>query len=119
MKFIVDECTGSSVALFLFQNGFEVISIFDDYRGVTDDFILEKCFNESYVLITSDKDFGEMVFRQNRKHHGIILIKCEPNIFKKRIEVLKKLLENFNQEIENNFIVVTNTKVRIINKSQQ
>lgn len=114
MKFIVDECTGSTVASFLVQNGFEVISIFDDFRGASDDFILAKCFYECYVLITSDKDFGEMVFRQNRKHHGIILIRCEPNIFKKRIEILKKLLENFTQDIENNFIVVTNTKVRII-----
>ena len=55
-----------------------------------------------------------MIFRQNRNHSGIILIRCEPNNFKTRIEVLIKLFENFSHEIENNFIVVTNTKVRII-----
>lgn len=114
MKFIVDECTGSSVAEFLKNNSFEVISIFNEFRGVSDDFILDKCINENYVLVTSDKDFGEMIFKQNKSHRGIILIRCEPNNFKTRIEVLNKLLDNFNQEIENNFIVVTNTKVRII-----
>ena len=114
MKFIVDECTGSNVANFLFQKGFEVISIFDQFRGVTDDFILEKCHTESYVLVTSDKDFGEMIFRQNRNHSGIILIRCEPNNFITRIEILIKLFENYSHEIENNFIVVTNTKVRVI-----
>jgi predicted nuclease of predicted toxin-antitoxin system len=114
MRFIVDECTGSSVADFLKQKGHEVISVFDDLRGATDDFILQKCFSENYILITSDKDFGEMVFRLNQNHNGIILIRCSPNNFRTRIEVLAKLLDNYSQEIENNFVVVTNTKVRIV-----
>jgi len=114
MRFIVDECTGTNVAEFLKQNNHEVISVFDDFRGATDDFLLEKCFSENYILITSDKDFGEMVFRLNQHHKGIILIRCTPNNFQTRIEVLSKLLDNYNQKIDNNFIVVTNTKVRII-----
>ena len=114
MRFIVDECTGSSVAEFLKQNKHEVISVFDDFRGATDDFILKKCFSENYILITSDKDFGEMVFRLNQNHNGIILIRCTPNNFQTRIKVLSKLLDNYSQKIDNNFIVVTNTKVRII-----
>jgi predicted nuclease of predicted toxin-antitoxin system len=114
MRFIVDECTGSNVAQFLKDNNHEVISVFDDLRGATDDFILEKCFSENYILITSDKDFGEMVFRMNQNHKGIILIRCAPNNFQTRIVVLSKLLENYSQKIENNFVVVTNTKVRIV-----
>jgi predicted nuclease of predicted toxin-antitoxin system len=114
MRFIVDECTGSNLAEFLKQKDHEVISVFDDLRGVTDDFILEKCFSENYILITSDKDFGEMVFRMSHKHKGIILIRCSPNNFQTRIEVLSKLLDNYKLNIENNFVVVTNTKVRIV-----
>ena len=115
MRFIVDECTGSTVAEFLKDESHIVISIYDECRGASDDFILQKCFKESYILITSDKDFGEMVFRRNLKHCGIVLIRCEPNNFFTRIEVLKKLLENFPHYLENNFVVVTNNKVRIIN----
>lgn len=85
MRFLVDECTGSTVAEFLKQNGFEVISVFDEFRGVTDDFLLEKCYSENYILITSDKDFGEMVFRLNQNHKGVILIRCSPNNFQTRI----------------------------------
>jgi predicted nuclease of predicted toxin-antitoxin system len=114
MRFLVDECTGPTVAEFLKQKGFEVISVFDDFRGATDDFLLEKCYSENYILITSDKDFGEMVFRLNQNHKGVILIRCSPNNFHTRIEVLSKLLQNYTSQIENNFVVVTNTKVRII-----
>jgi predicted nuclease of predicted toxin-antitoxin system len=75
MKFIVDECTGSNVANFLLKNNFDVISVFDEFRSASDEFILAKCYNESFIIITSDKDFGEMVFRQNLKHCGIILLR--------------------------------------------
>jgi predicted nuclease of predicted toxin-antitoxin system len=114
MQFLVDECVGSSVATFLKNQNHNVFSVFDQWRGATDDDILEKCLIEKYILITSDKDFGEMIYNQQKPHHGIILIRCEPNKFSKKIEVLEKLLRNYFDKLENNFVVVTNNKVRII-----
>ncbi|MCA6421589.1 MAG: DUF5615 family PIN-like protein [Flavobacterium sp.] len=114
MRFLVDECTGTSVADWLKSEKHEVFSVFEQWRGVSDDEIIEKCQNEDYILITSDKDFGEMVFRNQKVHNGIILLRCEPNIFKKRIEVLKKLIQNYSNSLQNNFVVVTNDKVRIV-----
>lgn len=92
----------------------EVFSVFEQWRGASDDEIIVKCQNENYILITSDKDFGEMVFRNQKVHNGIVLLRCEPNIFKKRIEVLKKLIQNYSHSLQNNFVVVTNDKVRIV-----
>jgi predicted nuclease of predicted toxin-antitoxin system len=114
MRFLVDECTGTSVADWLKSEKHEVFSVFEQWRGVSDDEIIEKCQNEDYILITSDKDFGEMVFRNQKVHNGIILLRCEPNIFKKRIEVLNKLIQNYSDSLQNNFVVVTNDKVRIV-----
>jgi predicted nuclease of predicted toxin-antitoxin system len=114
MRFLIDECTGTSVADWLKSEKHEVFSVFEQWRGVSDDEIIEKCQNEDYILITSDKDFGEMVFRNQKVHNGIILLRCEPNIFKKRIEVLNKLIQNYSDSLQNNFVVVTNDKVRIV-----
>ena len=114
MRFLVDECVGTSVATFLINNDHHVFSVFDEWRGASDDEILEKSYNENYILITSDKDFGEMIYNQQKLHKGIILIRCEPNKFSKRIEVLEKLLRNYIDKLDNNFVVVTNNKVRII-----
>jgi predicted nuclease of predicted toxin-antitoxin system len=114
MRFLVDECTGTSVADWLKSEKHEVFSVFEQWRGVSDDEIIEKCQNEDYILITSDKDFGEMVFRNQKVYNGIILLRCEPNIFKKRIEVLNKLIQNYSDSLQNNFVVVTNDKVRIV-----
>lgn len=114
MRFLVDECTGTSVADWLKSEKHEVFSVFEQWLSVSDHEIIEKCQNEDYILITSDKDFGEMVFRNQKVHNGIILLRCEPNIFKKRIEVLKKLIQNYSNSLQNNFVVVTNDKVRIV-----
>jgi predicted nuclease of predicted toxin-antitoxin system len=114
MRFLVDECTGTSVASWLRNQEHEVFSVFEQWRGASDDAILEKCHLENYILITSEKDFGEMVFRNQKVHCGVILVRCLPNIFTKRIEVLGKLIQNFSEDLQNNFIVVTNDKVRIV-----
>ena len=62
MRFLVDECTGSKVANWLHGENHEVFSVFDEARGMTDDEVLTKAFVESWILITNDKDFGEIIF---------------------------------------------------------
>lgn len=44
MKFLVDECTGPSVAAWLRDDGHEVFSFYDEAGGVEDDIILQKAF---------------------------------------------------------------------------
>ncbi len=42
MRFLVDECTGPIVAKWMQEKGYSVCSIYDEYRGATDDEVLEK-----------------------------------------------------------------------------
>lgn len=114
MRFLVDECVGTTVATFLKLNNHTVFSVFEESRGASDDELLAKSYAENYILITSDKDFGEMIFKNKKLHKGIILIRCAPNNFKQKIVVLTKLLSNYPDKLENNFVVVTNENVRII-----
>jgi predicted nuclease of predicted toxin-antitoxin system len=114
MRFLVDECVGTSVAEYLKSNNHIVFSVFDELRGADDNDLLQKSFSEKYIIITSDKDFGEMIFKNQKKHKGIILIRCQPNNFKQKIVVLTKLLANYADKLENNFVVVTNENVRVI-----
>lgn len=114
MRFLVDECVGTSVAEFLKLNNHAVFSVFEELRGASDEGLLEKCYSENYILITSDKDFGELIFKNQKKHKGIILLRCSPNTFEQKITILSKLLSNYSEKLENNFVVVSNENVRII-----
>ncbi len=62
MRFLVDECTGSVVARWLRDQGYEIFSVYDEVRGISDDDVLQKAFVENWILITNDKDFGEKIF---------------------------------------------------------
>jgi predicted nuclease of predicted toxin-antitoxin system len=112
MKFLVDECTGPSVAAWLRDNGHEVFSVYEDARGVEDDIILKKAFEENWVLITNDKDFGDKLFRNGRLHKGIILLRLEDERATSKIKVLSHLLEKYIDRLPNAFVVVTEKQVR-------
>ena len=112
MRFLVDECTGSKVAQWLRDENHQVFSVFDEARGMTDNEVLEKAFSENWILITNDKDFGEMVFRERREHHGVVFLRLDDERAANKIEVLRRLLENYSEKLPEEFVVATETKVR-------
>ena len=63
MRFLVDECTGPAVAQWLRIQNHDVISVYDEIRGADDRDVIRKAFEQDRILITNDKDFGELVFR--------------------------------------------------------
>ena len=112
MRFLVDECTGSLVAKWLKENGHEVFSVYDEARGATDDDILMKAFAENWILLTNDKNFGELVFREHRPHHGVIFLRLEDERSASKIAALEKLIQRFENRLRDTFVVVTDTQVR-------
>lgn len=112
MRFLVDECTGSKVGEWLRDENHEVFSVFDEARGMTDDEVLAKAFDENWILITNDKDFGEMVFRERRTHHGVVFMRLDDERAANKIEVLRQLLKGYAGKLPEEFVVVTETKVR-------
>lgn len=116
MRFIVDECTGDEVAEWLKNQGFEVFSVFKEKRGAEDEWIIEKAVKENYVIITNDKDFGELVFRKGKNHKGVVFLRLKDETVKNKISVIKKILELFENDISKNFIVASEDFVRISRK---
>ena len=112
MRFLVDECTGPKVAAYLRDEGHEVFSVFDEARGVEDDQVIQKAYDENWILITNDKDFGEKVYRERHAHRGIILMRLEDERSANKIQVLRRLLESYADRFEDQFVVVTETQVR-------
>jgi predicted nuclease of predicted toxin-antitoxin system len=112
MRFIVDECTGPKVARWLCERGHEVFSVYDEARGMEDDSIIEKALTESWILITNDKDFGEKVHKERRSHRGVVFLRLEDERAASKIETLKLLLEMYADKLADNFVVVTETRVR-------
>jgi predicted nuclease of predicted toxin-antitoxin system len=113
MRFLVDECVGPVVASWLRQEQHDVFSVYEEARGMDDDAILQKAVAENRVLLTLDKDFGEMVFREQQPHQGIVLLRLSNSRAAHRLAVVKKLLQTHSDQLEGHFVVVTETQVRV------
>ena len=116
MRFLVDECTGPRVAKWLQNLNHDVFSVYDENRGLDDENILHKANLENYILITNDKDFGELIFRLKRQHKGVILLRLEDERAKNKIAVLDRVLKLYSDKLINNFIVVNESTIRIAGK---
>ena len=69
-------------------------------------------YDENWILITNDKDFGEKVYREQREHRGIIFMRLEDERAANKIQVLRQLLESYADRFQDQFVVVTETQVR-------
>lgn len=112
MRFLVDECTGPTVASWLRNRSHEVFSVYEEARGMADDDILGKACSEGWILITNDKDFGEKVYREGHPHRGVILLRLQDERAAAKIEVIEKLLDGYEEQLADAFVVVTETQVR-------
>src|SRR3989339_1687550 len=112
IKFIIDENLDFSVVLFLRRKGYNTTSIAEDFPSLDDINILRFAFEESRVILTNDKDFGELIFKLKLNSKGIILFRLSDQSSKAKIRVLEILLDKYAHKIENNFIVLSDSKVR-------
>lgn len=76
MNLLADEDVDGPVVERLRQDGHVVLYIAEMEPGIADEEILRKANAKMSLLITADKDFGEMVFRQNLlSTGGVVLIR--------------------------------------------
>jgi predicted nuclease of predicted toxin-antitoxin system len=70
MKLLADESVDQQIVDRLRKDGHEVWYVTEMEPGISDDLVLKKTNQEMAILLTADKDFGELVFRLNRISKG-------------------------------------------------
>jgi len=112
VRFLVDECTGPKVANWLREQGHEVFSVYEQAPGIDDEEVIAKAFDESWILITNDKDFGEKVYREHRPHRGVIFLRLKNERAGNKIATLRQLLKTYADRLSDSFVVVSQARVR-------
>ncbi|MEX0714533.1 MAG: DUF5615 family PIN-like protein [Pirellulales bacterium] len=75
-KFLANENVPTEAVELARENGLDVIWIKEIVPGADDDAVLAISLAEGRVLVTFDKDFGEMTFRQGKRAtSGVILLR--------------------------------------------
>ena len=109
MRFLVDENLGKRFADLLNRSGYDAVFVGDAMRGFPDEEILTIANTEKRVLITDDKDFGELVFRFNKITSGVVLFRTLTNNSEEKLGLVKNIL----RYAEGSFIVVSEGGIRV------
>jgi len=75
VRLVADESVEGPTVSALRAAGHTVLFIAETSPGIEDAEVLEIARQEQALLLTADKDFGELVFRNREPHCGVLLIR--------------------------------------------
>lgn len=113
MNFLADENIDTQVVERLRQEGHRVLYVAEMEPGITDDVVLAIATQDSALLLTSDKDFGELVFRLRQLTSGIVLLRLGGLPPMRKANIVAQVVAKHAEELPEAFTVITEKTVRI------
>jgi predicted nuclease of predicted toxin-antitoxin system len=113
VRVLVDESTGAAVVAYLRSRGHDVLAVAETLPQATDAVILARATDEGRLVVTNDKDFGELAFRSGQLHTGILLLRLRDERGANRVRVVASVFERWGDHLLGAFTVATERGVRI------
>lgn len=112
MRFLIDRCAGRRIADWLRDRGHDVVESRERGTDPGDRILLEWAALERRILMTMDKDFGQLIFIEKAPHCGLVRLPDVPAA--RRIELMERLLRDHAQELADGAILtVRGERIRI------
>ena len=106
LKFLVDGGVGRKVEEYLLDNNYDTKTVRSLDQRMPDQDIIRLAALEKRIIITMDKDFGELVYHSGMEHCGILLLRLEDATGSEKQQVMAKILEKYH--MSGSFIEIGN-----------
>ena len=104
MNFLLDVNASGIIARWLIEFGHDVVLVSEKNPRMSDDKILRWALREWRIIVTTDNDFEEMIWRKGQSH-------CARS---ERKALLRDVLEHHSHDLESGSIVIAlSTKFRV------
>jgi len=113
MNLVADESVDGPIAQRLRQDGHQVWCVAEMAPGISDGTVLDISNREAAVLLTADRDFGELVYRQGRASHGVVLIRLSGLSAPRKAALIASAIDQHADELPGTFAVITPGAIRI------
>jgi predicted nuclease of predicted toxin-antitoxin system len=113
MRIIVDESVDYIITKDLRDNGFDISAIIDESPGISDEEIINKVNQEKAIILTADKDFGELTFKMHKTNEGIILIRLSGIDNQEKSKIVVNNIKKYSDKVSNSFCVISPNNIRI------
>ncbi|MGE5340952.1 MAG: DUF5615 family PIN-like protein [Candidatus Omnitrophota bacterium] len=111
-KFLADECFSFLLTATLRDRGYDVLWVGEINPGIDDTEVFEISRKDGRIILTEDKDFGELAIRFGHKAKGIILLRIDPEKIELRERMILELFKNFPDKLEGHLITIDDEKFR-------
>ena len=113
MELLADENLDRRIVAALRQAGYPIFSVYEEHRGISDPEVIELANEQNCVIVTEDKDFGELTYRLEIPNKGIVLIRLSGLAIQDKVDTILQVFEQFGGELYGSFTVVKADRVRI------
>lgn len=95
------------------HEGHDVVYVAELSPSITDDEVLQQANDRGALLVTADKDFGELVFRLGRVHPGVMLLRFAGLPVAVKADIVAEVSRDHAAALPGAFSVVSPGLVRI------
>lgn len=113
MNFLADESVDGPIVERLRADNHSVVYMAELDPGVNDDVVLERANQSGRLLLTADKDFGELVFRLGRIHAGVVLIRLAGLSLEAKASAVSRAFVDRGDELLSAFSVISPGSLRV------
>lgn len=113
MRFLADENIEQPIIDYLLSCGHDILSVGDIAPGASDEKLLQLANSEKRILLTNDKDFGELVYREGRVSSGIVLLRLSKESGTEKVAILSHILPLVSDKLQQHFTVLGEGIVRL------
>ena len=114
MIVLADESVNRFVVRELRNQGLQVISIAEECPGIRDQDVIAMANNKQALLVTADRDFGDLVFRdRHQSHFGVLLLRIDELNNEEQAKLVATTFLNPSLRMEGNFSVLKPRTIRI------
>lgn len=113
MRFLVDESCDFAVVRALRDASHDVVAVVEVARGAKDAAVLTLSRGEGRILLTEDKDFGQLVFAGGEGTAGVVFIRFPVAVRSTLPGAVLGLVERFGERLSASFTVLEPGRVRI------
>jgi predicted nuclease of predicted toxin-antitoxin system len=112
VRWLIDECVDAAMVAQLREAEHDVIYVSDIAPRATDAEVMDRANSENRLLLTEDKDFGDLVFRQARPIPGIVLLRIDSARRLRKGVRLLAAIDRFGDTLIGRYTVVEDARFR-------
>jgi predicted nuclease of predicted toxin-antitoxin system len=114
VRWLADECVAASVVANLRAAGHDVSYMAEIAPAAIDTEAISRAHRDDRLLLTEDKDFGELIFRWNWSVPGLVFLRIAPDKNLLKWQRLNAAIGRFEERLYGRYTVVEEARSRLL-----